>query len=1346
MLKGLVKRGPEIPHSEDSHFETAVLFADISGFTALTESLADKGADGVEELTRILNAYFGQIISVVRSHGGDVIKFAGDALLAFWPTNEDSDLSVMARRATQCALALQRSLQDFSAPGGVKLSLKVSVSAGEVRSLQLGGMLNRWEFVVAGKPLSDAGKANDQARKGDVVVSPGAWALCKESMQASILEDGSARIEAVTDFVDSAEAHSPHIEDKLQDQIEGYIPGAVRHRLRAGQTDWLGEFRRLTILFVNLPEMNMAVPLAQAQQAMETLQGALYHFEGSVNKLSVDDKGVSLVAAFGMPPLSHTDDPARGIGAALQIHKQLSSMGWRHSIGVTSGESFCGSIGNDQRCEYTVIGDIVNLSARLMQAAKGRVLCDEPTYRAAARRYRFEDLGSIKVKGKTTTISIYEPKSTIRTSTRTLVGDHDAVIGRFSERKFLSKLFESDRSQEAPVIMVEAPTGLGKSCLMAEIVHKAPQHSIETLAATGDSIDKNTPYRAWHRLFQRLLSPRGTESEKIFDWAEHLETLLSDEQKILTPLLNAVLPIDIPDNEFTEELSGEARATKTNELLCQLLEHSLDQPTVLLIDDCQWLDSASLSLLLTVFQEQGHLPMALFLRPFEDERPPELLSIQNSERFQKLSLSPLDQETTTEIVRTRLEILDVPKQAREIIFEKSQGNPLFSIELAYSLRDRGALVINNKTCHVSPEMSDLTQFALPNTVQGVVTSRIDKLEAGEQLFLKVASTIGRSFDFQLLQDIYPMQDDRQQCREILNSLIEKDLISPNEFDDNENSYVFKHIITQNVVYKLMLGGQRRSLHAAIAQWHESQHNDEKQGMHPVLAKHWRLAGEAAKAIKHLDLAGEYAVRGYANKEAVNFLQEALDQSLEAPVEETRKARWLCLLAEATYRLGDLKTSLDYFSQGLTILGQPFPQSLPGMLLATTAEFCKQTLYRIFPNFFMGRARPEEREVLLQAAGCYERLAQIRYLNNARVETLHSAFKSLNLSEKAGHSPELARSYSNAAVCNGLLMLHGVAQAHTGRALAVAKEVDDRPCSAYVEFINGVYWITVAQWDDCCAALRRSIALAKEIGDLRRYDEAAFTLVNALARQGLFDESAKLSREIYKLAAKRDVPQAMVWGLSGELWARLPAGDRYSDRLEVLEAQLETVLERSERVPLADQILGHGFLSLSYCRHKRFEKSRRSADKAYELITSTGQVSHFILEAHAALMSTILALWHKEGASSKLAKRAKRLLWSFTEFSLMYPFAKARKQLYVGYVHQIQGHSWRAKRAWEKGIELCQSFRMPYEEGLIHQALGFYHTGEEGKTRARELFDKLGASYDSRKCDRVVPWVDKKKEP
>jgi class 3 adenylate cyclase/tetratricopeptide (TPR) repeat protein len=1334
VLQNLQKTGHGVLAPRDDHFAAAVLFADISGFTALTESLAHKGSDGVEELTRILNAYFGQIISVVQEHGGDVIKFAGDALLAFWPNKSEQELSVMTRRAIQCALALQRSLKDFSAPGGVKLSLKVSVSAGDIRSLELGGMLNRWEFVVTGKPLSEAGQANDRGQKGDVVVSQAAWNLVQESVEGAVVEEGCVRILSVTEYLDTQKRHYTPIGDEFQGQVESYIPGAVRHRLHAGQTAWLGEFRRLTIIFVNLPEMTMELPLDQAQKAVVTLQSSLYHYEGSVNKLSVDDKGVSLVAAFGMPPLAHTDDPIRGIGAALKIQQLLSRMGWRHSIGVTTGETFCGSIGNEERCEYTVIGDLVNLSARLMQAAKGGLFCDATTYRAAKSRYHFEDLGEFEVKGKKQKISVYRPKSTIRNSTRAQIRNHEAVLGRYAERKALSVLLEEKAHKDAPIFHVTGQTGLGKSCLMAEIVHKSSQHNIVALVACGDAIEKNTPYLTWQRLFQRLLSPKSA-SQRVLDWSEQLETLLNDQHKILAPLLNVILPIEIPDNEFTEELSGEARATKTNELLGHLLDKTIEHNTILLVDDCQSLDSSSLSLLLHISQNITRLPIALFSQPFEEQEEPLILTqLRKSARTQRLSLGPLDEETTTEIVRSRLGVSEVPKQASDIIFQKSGGNPLFSIELAYSLRDGRALQIEDNECTVSPELKDLSKLGLPDTVQGVVTSRIDRLSAHEQLLLKVASTIGRTFDLPLLQDVYPITQDRAKCNEVLDGLIKKDLIADNEFNSGGN-YIFKHVITQDVTYKLMLGEQRRSLHASIAAWHEAKHNDDLSKLHPLLAKHWRLAKEPAKAIVHLDLAGEQAVHNYANLEAVDFLQDALDQSLESPVDEMKRARWLCLLAEATYRLGDLNASLNHFSQGLELLGHPFPQSLFGMLIATNIEFFKQCLYRVFPKYFLGRASKEELPVLLQAAGCYERLAQIRYLNNAKVETLHSAFKSLNLSEKAGQSTELARSYSNAAVCNGLLLLHGVAQAHTQRALVVAEKADDRPCSAYVDFINGVYWITVGNWDECNQALERAVHTAEEIGDMRRYDESAFTLVNALARQGKFTESAELAKEIYQQANKRDVPQAMVWGLSGELWALLPSGDQSSRRLKILESRLSSVLERSERIPLADQILGHGFLSLSYSRHNHFEKSRRSADKAFELFTSTGQVSHYILEAHAALMSTTLALWQKEGKKSKMAKRAQRLLWGFAEFALMYPFAKARQKLLAGYVHQIKGNTWRSARAWNKTILVSQSLKMPYEEALAHQALGLHHKSQENMKQAREIFTRLGANYDLGRCDQ-----------
>src|SRR5262249_54660088 len=145
------------------------------------------------------------------------------------------------------------------------------------------------------------------------------------------------------------------------------------------------------------------------QTVLAATQEELYHYEGSLNKLSVDEKGVTLVAALGLPPLSHEDDELRGVLAGLAIHARLQQLGWPCSVGVTTGQVFCGTVGNDTRCEYTVIGDVVNLSARLMQAAHGGILCDAATRQAVGDRLPWEALPPVSVKGKEEPVAVFRP-------------------------------------------------------------------------------------------------------------------------------------------------------------------------------------------------------------------------------------------------------------------------------------------------------------------------------------------------------------------------------------------------------------------------------------------------------------------------------------------------------------------------------------------------------------------------------------------------------------------------------------------------------------------------------------------------------------------------------------------------------------------------------------------------------------------------------------------------------------------------------------------------------------------------------------------------------------------------
>ena len=155
---------------KERHF-AGVLFADISGFTALTEQLSRRGPEGAEELTRLLNMYFGGIIDAIEVAGGDVLKFAGDALLAIWSAPDESGLDEVVLRITKVSERLQSEMHNSEVAPGIRLSMKLAIGAGEVDVEHLGGVFDRWEFLVSGLPLAQLGRANDCAEPGDVVLS-----------------------------------------------------------------------------------------------------------------------------------------------------------------------------------------------------------------------------------------------------------------------------------------------------------------------------------------------------------------------------------------------------------------------------------------------------------------------------------------------------------------------------------------------------------------------------------------------------------------------------------------------------------------------------------------------------------------------------------------------------------------------------------------------------------------------------------------------------------------------------------------------------------------------------------------------------------------------------------------------------------------------------------------------------------------------------------------------------------------------------------------------------------------------------------------------------------------------
>jgi class 3 adenylate cyclase len=288
-------------------FPAAVLFADVSGFTPLTEALALKGSEGPEELTRLLNGYFSRMIALIEAEGGEVVKFSGDAVTVVFPAAQE-DLSIATRRARQAAEAMQVAMSEFStletSAGPMALGMKIGIGAGETLAAQVGGAFGRWEYVIAGDPLRQIA----QAERGEIVLSPEAEAIIAPHSVAprSLPQPDWERVQ------------NPAAVEAV---LRVYVPGVVIAWLEEELQDWLAVLRPMSVLFIGVVgiDYTQSNAVERLHAFLRATQETIHRYDGSMNKLAVDDKGTISIVLFGAPPRAHEDDPERALRCALDL-------------------------------------------------------------------------------------------------------------------------------------------------------------------------------------------------------------------------------------------------------------------------------------------------------------------------------------------------------------------------------------------------------------------------------------------------------------------------------------------------------------------------------------------------------------------------------------------------------------------------------------------------------------------------------------------------------------------------------------------------------------------------------------------------------------------------------------------------------------------------------------------------------------------------------------------------------------------------------------------------------------------------------------------------------------------
>ena len=944
-------RGETLPETSTG----AALFADISGFTPLTEMLtrALGARRGAEELTIYLNRVYDALIGQLHQYGGSVLAFSGDAITC-WFGDDDG------RRATATALAMQAAMRDFAnlevvQGEHVALAVKTAVAVGPVRRFIVGDPVYALLDVMAGVTLERLATAEHHAQKGDVVVDATAAHnladLANITTWHSDAESGEqfAVVGGLTEPI--APAPWPPIPpDAIPDEtMRAWLLPTIYRRLLAGQGEFLAELRPAAVLFLNFSGLDYdddpEAP-TKLHAFISEVQEVVARSDGNLLGLTIGDKGSYLYAAFGAP-IAHEDDIDRAATAALALRGLPERFGYINpvQIGVTYGRMRVGAYGGTMRRTYGVLGDIVNLAARLMQAAvPGQILVNDEARSHASDSFVWESLEPIRVKGKSEPIAVSELKHALKRRTGVTLTDRFPLppIGRAEALTQLEAALGKLANGQGQVVRLMGEAGTGKSHLAAYFTLTAQGQGAQVWLGTAQSMGQTNPYLPWRQIFYALLDlGEQTTAATLLDLTE----MLAEEYptwEVRLPLLGDLLNLPIPDNATTAAMDSDMRQKALFSLLIEMVQDwASRRPMAIILENGHWMDEASLSLAQTLAQQATTTSPFLLLLVHRQEHMGEkvLLGPLNSlANYTEVALGPLRDIEVTALMQRQLGGRPEPL-VRDIVQRTARGNPFYISELLAAMRQGGQVqTAEDGLWHIEaglldglrranmvaqeggqwrliPE-ADLTavKLGLPDSIHGLVLSRLDRLPEEHKVTLKVSSVIGHIIDLALVAKAHPTSKVLGEVEAEADYMANEELIR--EETPERLLYAFRHHTTQEVAYETLLHTQRQQLHQAVAEALATLQPEATGAIahHAYVGQVWPLA------LRYNQLAGERAKQLHANQQALDFLQKALHSSAALPEAETAVARMHIQLAlgELLIGAGQHEPALGHLSAALTL--------------------------------------------------------------------------------------------------------------------------------------------------------------------------------------------------------------------------------------------------------------------------------------------------------------------------------------------------------------------------------------------------------------------------------------------
>ena len=1271
----------DAPTSTDA--DLVMLYMDLDGFSRNCAYAVSKRDRDIDNFAAAISALFGDAFALIKANGGTVFSLAGDAVSAGW--NVAHAPQKVAEAAVACAHALDDYIGKHRTPlFDTPVSASILLDRGSANLGVVGGYDDQWQAVLLGDVVHDLATHLRSAKAGRIVATR-AFANMLENTLAVDSEDAAP-------YVDVFDPQTLVKFDPQPNSTLNSAPLALVPRLAASANDiskdWLSELRSATALFARrtLDDPQQSLSLDQLQHLVREFQDCVDGQGGRVVQVLADDKGLIFLAAWGLSSSMHEDNAARALRAGLRYNEEAAANGETLDVGLSSGGIYEGVIGSNIYRQFVIIGPAANRSASLAQIADGRVVADETTMQAASKKFEFSELAAVSIKGQANPERIFEPIS-FRAKPHI---DRPRLIGRTVELAAADAAFGSvaaDPSKRG--LWVVGSPGMGKSHFAAELIQRAEQRGVRSVMSTAEVFDLSSDLQVWRHIFENLLDLTAPSARERKEVAARLEGVSDLDRRL--PLLNEVTDLAFEPTVFSKNLTATQRRSEAIRFLADITAHLVgDGPLLLVLDDVQWIDTASWALLAAILQRCQKIDVLLVSREMDVQLlPREAQDLLNLRHMDQLRLSGLPQSETDALLGDVLQVQAIPEQISNGIHTRTEGHPYYSRELALDLLQRGVIHVSGGLCHVRLGLNDLESVDFPDNVQGAVRSRFSQMSVDVQITLKVASVLGRVIDIATLEQVHPDTPDQTDLKAYLETAQTAELVRPMP----SGAYEFSHALTQGSIYSLLVADQRRMLHRSYAEVLEASDKVQQTASAALLSWHWQEAGELKTALSYLVQAADQARETQSHMETAKHLTRALELNgeLGKPRSDQEIATWHQNLAQALFEMNQVHASITQFKSAVWLLLRDVRRpSNPA--IGAIREFA------ILKTRGMKREPDEnKRKRLLAAADCCIQLAFQHYEINELIHSMHYTFLAVNLAKMAGEDSEaLARSNLNLSIASFSLPFALDGDRHLRYGMQIAQRSNDLKLKYWVHF-------TASSYNAAAGRYKAGIQDAKRASDishthmLPRDSEAADAqLAVSLRLAGAYRDSAAADQATIDSARARGVLQTQIWSLAGHLKSYMMLGDTamQAEALNALRSLLSdpTARENCSASNFANYCMGEAFAA--------GEGDRRD-DVAYwlveavETLTSISDPQVYMTDAPGYFSDALLLAWYRSGNDEYL-----RLCGSLRKYARklakLYPGARPLKHIVDGDYARMRGDDKAAARGWNKAVQVAYSANLPLE--------------------------------------------------